>query len=146
MSTIHIMYPLILLEQVPIDHGGVQKANWFKTSIVLLGQFFFLIIAFFLIILAAYYVAKWIGTLQYQKLSNGNIKVIESVAIAPGKLLQLIKVGQQIFLIAVTKETIVYLKEIDSNSIEIKINEIKKQDIIPFEEQLKKWMGNKKKN
>jgi flagellar biogenesis protein FliO len=81
-----------------------------------------------------------------QKLSNGNIKVIESVAIAPGKLLQLIKVGQQIFLIAVTKETIVYLKEIDSNSIEIKINEIKKQDIIPFEEQLKKWMGNKKKN
>ncbi|NLK20772.1 MAG: flagellar biosynthetic protein FliO [Epulopiscium sp.] len=98
-----------------------MNINWFN----MLGQFFFLIVLFMIILAAAYYVTRLLGRFQHQKYKTCNIKIIESIAIAPQKTLQLIKVGNKVYLIGITKDNIVYLSEIDGEIIhELELDDV----------------------
>jgi len=90
------------------------------------------------IIISAYYVTKWIGGVQFQKNQGKNIKIIESIGIGPQKVLQLIQVGTQIFLIGITKEHIIFITEIDSTNI-ICSNQEEGANV-SFQSYLKQWL------
>ncbi|GEM_PF-720263 len=120
MNTIWNLYlPFLLLQgSASFDRGGQVNINWFK----MIGQFFFLIVLFVVVLFAAYYVTKLIGTIQYQKYQGNNIKIIETVGISPQKSLQLVKVGNKFYLLAITKDNIVFISEIDEKEINISDN------------------------
>jgi len=120
MNTIWNLYlPFLLLQgSASFDRGGQVNINWFK----MIGQFFFLIVLFVVVLFAAYYVTKLIGTIQYQKYQGNNIKIIETVGISPQKSLQLVKVGNKFYLLAITKDNIVFISENDEKEINISDN------------------------
>lgn len=138
MSTqLNVILSLLLLQgEISSDSVGQVNTNWFK----MLGQFFFLIILFAFILFGAYYVTKLIGRFQYQKYQGSNIKIIESIIIAPQKMLQLIRIGSKYYLIGVSKEHIVYLTEIEKEMILNSETTNANPSHISFESQLKRWM------
>lgn len=128
---------LILQNNVTSDSGVQVNINWFN----MLGQFFFLIVLFAIILVGAYYVTKWIGKFQNQRYQGNNIKVIESVAIAPQKMLQLIQVGKKLYLIGVSKDNIVFLSEIEKETIKNLNTNLQDSSVIRFDSYLKQLIN-----
>lgn len=127
-----ISFSFLLFQNSNISNTeGQTNINWFN----MLGQFFFLIFLFALILFGAYYVTRWFGRFQYQNYQGSNIKVLESVVIGSQKMLQLIQVGNHIYLIGISKDHIAYLTEIEKEAIQIK-----KSSQIKFDSYLKQWI------
>lgn len=132
---------LLLQGNTSSDSGGQVNINWFN----MLGQFFFLVLLFAFVLFGAYYVTKCIGKIHYQSFQSKNIKVLESISIAPQKTLKLVKVGNTIYLLGITKENIVFLSEIDENHIISSDHFIKEKSDFKFDLILKDFI-NKFKN
>ena len=77
-----------------------------------------LIFAFVLAI--TYFTTRWIGSYQKKRVSYGNIKIIESLNLSGNKILEVVKVGNKCFLIAVCKDTVTTIGEVDENTMELK--------------------------
>lgn len=104
------------------------------------GHFVYLLIVFAVIIMLAYFSARWINSAKNTALSGKNMNVIETRAIAPGASLQIVKVGEKIVLLGITKEKISFLTEINKTDIAEQENNIKN----PFEDVLNKFMKKSK--
>lgn len=102
------------------------------------------VLFFIVILIGAYYVSRFIGSMQIKKSGNKNIRIIESVGVAPQKILQIVQVGKQYYLIGVTKENIVFLHEVDGEELELHNSDFKKASL-PFSKVLEDWMSKKKK-
>jgi flagellar protein FliO/FliZ len=72
------------------------------------------------ILLAAYYTSKFIGKVKLGQLKNSNFTVIDTIKLAPGKLLQIVKVGKKYFIISIAKDNISFISEIDEADLVIK--------------------------
>ena len=105
-----------------------------------------LVFLFIGIVLGAYYVTKWISMAQFQKNQGKNIKVIESIGIGPQKILQLVQVGTQVFLIGITKDHITFMTEIDPSTIAT--SNIEAGQHASFQSYLSQWIqkGSQKKD
>ena len=71
------------------------------------------IIVFAVILFVAY-----IGNYQHVKMKNNNIEVVETVRIMNGKCIQIVRVAEEYFVIAVCKDTVTFLTKLDENSVE----------------------------
>lgn len=75
------------------------------------------------ILFATYYVTKWIaksGSIQNQA---KNIKVIETFKIAPNKYIQIIRLGNRYYSIAVTKEQVTFLTALEEEQLDFSVSE-----------------------
>ena len=52
-------------------------------------------------------------------MSKGNLKVLETIRIANGKFLQLVKAGEQYFVIAVGKDEVTKIAELTEDQLSI---------------------------
>lgn len=77
-----------------------------------------LIFAFVLAI--TIFTTRWLGTFQKKKMSGSNIKVLEGFRISNNKILEIVKAGDKCFLIAVCKDTVTTIGEIDESTLELK--------------------------
>lgn len=79
-----------------------------------------LIIVFIIILFATYYVSRWVGKSGLIQNSSSNIRVVETFRLSQTKYLQIIKVGEKrFFLIAVSKDDITYISELNEEDITI---------------------------
>ena len=79
-----------------------------------------LIIVFIIILFATYYVSRWVGKSGLIQNSSSNIRVVETFRLPQTKYLQIIKVGEKrFFLIAVSKDDITYISELNEEDIAI---------------------------
>lgn len=76
-----------------------------------------LLVIFILILVITYFTTRWIGASGLSGMKNKNIKVIETYKINQNKYIQIIKVGNKCIAIAVSKDHIEYLTEIDEEAI-----------------------------
>lgn len=67
-------------------------------------------------------------------MDSGNMKLIDALQIAPGKYIQIVKVGKKYLALAVCKDTVTLLTELQED--EVKITEKKEQ--VSFKELLEK--------
>ena len=79
----------------------------------LLGLIFILI----LVILVAYYISKLVANLKLGQLKDSNFKVIDTFQFATNKMLMIVQVGERYMLIAVSKEQVQYLTELNEDDI-----------------------------
>lgn len=91
----------------------VTQTSTIENTFQLLG----LIIIFILILIAAYFTSRLTGKSATSHLLNRNIKVIETYRLGPGRFLQIIEVSGSYLLIAVGKDKIDYLKELDPGKV-----------------------------
>ena len=88
-------------------------------------QFITVTLIFIFVLAITYFTTRWIGSYQKKKMSYGNIKVIESTRLSSNKILEIVKAGDKCVLIAVCKDTVTYLGEINEDALEFKETETK---------------------
>ena len=109
-----------------------NTGDW-SASIDVLGQFFYILLIFAIVILLFLFCARWFAAMHNQ--GGKNIRVIESRSIAPQSSVQILQVGERMFLIGVTKEHISFLTEITGQVI----NTNTKSNKALFEKYLKRF-------
>ena len=76
-----------------------------------------LLIIFIFVLAVTYYVTRFVGNYQKNKLSGSNINILETMRIANNKYIQIVKIGSRVFAIAVAKDTVSYLCELDEDEL-----------------------------
>ena len=76
-----------------------------------LAQLVTLIVIFALVLAITYFATRWVGGIQKEKMIGSNVKVLETMRISNSKYIQILKIGNKCFAIAVCKDTVTYLNE-----------------------------------
>lgn len=84
------------------------------------AQFLTVLVLFVMVLAVTALVTRWIAGYQKQQNLNGNIEVIETQRISPGKYLQIIRVGEKYLALAVCKDTVTMLAEVPKEQIAYK--------------------------
>lgn len=85
-------------------------------------QLFTVSIVFVVVLGLAYYTTKWIAKIQKRQVFNKNIEVIETFRVTTNKYIQIVRTGEKYLVIAVAKDTITMLTEIDKEQIDLSEN------------------------
>ncbi|MDD3413612.1 MAG: flagellar biosynthetic protein FliO [Lachnospiraceae bacterium] len=91
---------------------GILLSGW--ESILQLVTVF---IIFIFVLIVTYVTTRWIGNFQKTQLSGGNIQVIETYKVTNNKFLQIVKIGDKYIAIAICKDSITMLTEVDKDAI-----------------------------
>lgn len=75
------------------------------------------IIMFVIVLGVTYLTTRLVGNYQKNQMVQSNIKVIESMRISNNKFLQIVNIGSKYFLIAVCKDTITSIGELNSEEL-----------------------------
>ena len=86
-----------------------------KSTLSDIAQLFTVLIIFIAVI--SMLCTKWIGNYQKLQASSGSAEVIETVRIAPGKWIQIVRIGSKYKVIAICKDTVTYLGDVDESDI-----------------------------
>ena len=99
-----------------------------------------MLVIFIAVLAASMWVTKWIGNYQKNQYASGSIEVIESARIAPGKWVEIVRVGDKYKILAVCKDTVSYLGDIDESELKRETTSEKKS----FSDMLSKAFSDKK--
>ncbi len=106
-----------------------------------IAQFFTVLIVFIFVLALSMFCAKWIGNYQKVQSAGNSAEVIETMRIAQGKWLQIIRIGSKYKVIAISRDTVTYLGDVDESDIKVTDPEEKKT----FSEILSKAFSDKDK-
>ena len=94
----------------------VTERTTMDSFMQLVGLVFLLIV----ILVAAYFTSKFVGGIKLGQLKHSNFNVIDSYRISPNKVMQIVKIGNKYIVIAIGKETINVITELDEADVFIK--------------------------
>ncbi|MDE6685693.1 MAG: flagellar biosynthetic protein FliO [Lachnospiraceae bacterium] len=95
-----------------------------------------LLLIFVFVLAVTYFTTRYIANFQKGKLRDANISVIETAQIAPGKYIQIIRIGSRYLAVAVGKDTVTMLMELKEDEIQL-LND-KGTDLPGFKEIMEK--------
>ena len=95
-----------------------------------------LILLLIIILIAAYYTSKFVGGIKLGQLKYSNFKIVDTYRISPNKAMQIVQVGNKFIVIAIGKDTIQYITELDESEVQLK--EIKTENNLNFKQILDK--------
>lgn len=121
---------------------AITKTSWIDS----LAQLLTVCIVFILVVFLAYYSSRIIARLQAKSYKNSNVKIIETVRIANNKYIEIIEIGSKCFAIAVGKEEVTFLTELQPDEL-VHISELNQQGNLfgkkmDFQDVLKKLKKN----
>ncbi len=102
-----------------------------------------LIFAFVLFI--TFWTSKFVAGYQKQKMVTGNMEVVETVRIAPNKYLQIVRAGEQYYMIALGKDTVSLIAQLDPEELQLKDNTQMPAQYMDFKSILEKAKNSRKK-
>lgn len=83
------------------------------------AQFLTVLIIFVGVLALTYFTTKWIATYQKGKMMSGNIQVLETLKITQNKYIQIVRVGDHFYAIAIGKDSMTLLGELCEEEIHI---------------------------
>ena len=81
------------------------------------AQLITLVLIFAFVIALTYFGTRLVGNYQKEKFSGSNVKVLETMKISNTKYIQVVKIGSKCFAIAVCKDTVTYLCELNEEDL-----------------------------
>lgn len=81
------------------------------------SQFFTIIIIFVLVLFLTYVTTRYVGNIKKIQGRNRNFEVIETYSLASNKYLQIVRAADKYIVIAVGKDEITKIAELDEDSI-----------------------------
>ncbi|MDE6313151.1 MAG: flagellar biosynthetic protein FliO [Lachnospiraceae bacterium] len=108
------------------------------------AQLITLIIVFIFVLGLTVVATRWMGKLQKQQYKCTNIEVIETCRISNTKYIQIVRTGQKYVVIAVCKDTVTMLTELQQEELEL-ITSPETSDFLGFQEILMKVKERNKK-
>lgn len=100
-------------------YTGHAEIIWISaaSSIESIAQLITLILIFVFVIGLSYFATRLVGNVQKEKLKGSNIKILETMKISNTKYIQVVEIGSKCFAIAVCKDTVTYLCELNSDDL-----------------------------
>lgn len=95
--------------------------------------FLSLIFTFAVILGLAYVTTKIVASASFKKYKNKNMRLLEGMQLGPQKTLQLVRVGNKILLLALTKDNVIKLDTFYSHELNVSEEELDKR-VVSFEE------------
>lgn len=89
-------------------------------------QLITLVIVFVVVLALTYFATRFVANVQNDKMRTSNIKVLETVRISNTKYIQVVSIGSKFFAIAVCKDTVTFLCEL--NEEDLTYNDTSSQD------------------
>ena len=83
-------------------------------------QFITVLIIFIGVLVLTYYATKWLANYQKVRTTGGNIEVVETARISTNKYIQIIRLGDKYMAVAVGKDEITALCELDREVLNFK--------------------------
>ena len=81
-------------------------------------------VLFIIVLVMTYFTTRFIGNYQKGHLSCTNIQIIDTMRLSQNKLIQIVRTGDKYFAIAVCKDTVTLLGEINKDDIVIEQKEV----------------------
>lgn len=88
-----------------------------SSSLTSFIQFITVLILFISVLAVTFLVTRWLGGYQREKLRGTNVEVIETIKIAPGKYVEIIRTADKYMAVAIGKDTVTMLTELDENAV-----------------------------
>ena len=82
-----------------------------------IAQFITVLVLFVIVLWVTWAVTKWTASYQKGKGAGGNIEMLESFRIASDKYVQIIRVADKYLAVAVAKDTVTFLAQLDESSL-----------------------------
>ncbi len=74
---------------------------------------------FLLVVGLTYFTTRFVGGYQREKLKSGNMQLVEAIRVGRDKYLQIVKIGTRFFVIAVGKDTVSTVAEIQEEDLNL---------------------------
>lgn len=91
-------------------------------------QLFTVTIIFIIVLGFAYFTTRWISKLQKRQTVNRNIEVVETFKITTNKYIQIIRTGEKYLVIAIAKDTVTMLSEIDKEQLDLLSEQVEQKE------------------
>lgn len=75
------------------------------------------LIVFIIVIVACYFVTRFVGGKQLAQQKNSNFDVLDTMRLAQNRYLQIVQVGNRYFVIAISKDNISLISELQKEDI-----------------------------
>ena len=80
-------------------------------------QFLTVLIIFIFVLVITYLTTRYIAGVQKNRIRTGNMEIIETLRISNNKYLQIVKVGNRYLVMAVCRDTVTMLTELDEKEL-----------------------------
>lgn len=80
-------------------------------------QFITVLLIFLFVLVITYFVTKWLARFQKTQITGRNIEIVETQRISATKYIQIVRIGDRYFAMAVCKDTVTVISEIDEGEI-----------------------------
>ncbi len=107
-------------------------------------RFIALFIVFIGILFLAFYFTKWYAKSGLIRKGSGNINVIESYQLSPGKVIYIVEIGSKFVAIMTSKDNIIKLTELSGDELELASIEQSSQKAKLNDTSFKEMMKNRK--
>lgn len=81
------------------------------------AQLITLILVFAFVLAITYFTTRFVGNYQKEKMLGSNICILETMRLSNNKCIYVVKIGSQCFAIAVSKDTVTYLCELQEEDL-----------------------------
>ncbi len=104
--------------------GVINQTSTWDNFVQLIGMVFLLI----LVLIACYYTSKFVGGMKMGQMKNSNFQVIDAYRVSQNKVIQIVKIANKYIVLAISKDTILYITELEEAEIIFKnTNAVDKQ-------------------
>ena len=100
------------------------------------AQLITLLIVFVFVLALTFYATKWTAKLQKSQYRNSNINIVETLRLSNTKYIQIVKLGTKYIAIAVGKDTVTFLTELEEE--QLNLTQSTEETGVKFQEILKK--------
>jgi flagellar protein FliO/FliZ len=99
-----------------------------------------------LVLAITYFATRWVGGLQKERMTGSNVKILETMRISNSKYIQIVKIGNRCFAMAVCKDTVTYLCDVDEEELVFRDSSAGKFNADNFKAILEKYKKDKPKD
>ena len=103
------------------------------------------LLIFVFVLVITFWTSKFVAGYQKQKMITGNMEVVETLRIAPNKYLQIVRAGEQYFMIALGKDTVSMIAPLDPEELSLTQNATTQMQYPDFKSILEKAKNSRKK-
>ena len=103
------------------------------------------LLIFAFVLFVTFWTSKFIAGYQKQRMTTGNMEVVETVRIAPNKYLQIVRAGEQYYMIALGKDTVSLIAQLNPEELQFKDNTQMPAQYADFKSILEKAKNSRKK-
>lgn len=97
------------------------------STLASLFKLILLLIVFIVLLIAASWFTRWYAGSAMVKQKNHNISMVESFPFGQGKTIHILKIGTKYVAIAVAKDTVTVLTELEEDELDLQPQEFPKQ-------------------